>query len=193
MSGVAGRYTNSKEESDDPVVYVAPGTGACGITYTDDDFGACLKPGWVNSANVNGCNKWIQATSDASGISVYVRVVDACGASSNTTFGCNDLFLTKAAFTALAGSNSSEALQTGHLPGNVSWEFTNEPCGFCAMGYPGKLPCSGENDPCIGPDHDSVMRPGRLNLTAADSAAICRSPLTSMTKVKASASISSCS
>ena len=96
--------------SDDPVAYVAPGKGACAETYTDQSNVVCLAPGHVNSANVNGCNKWVQIRNDINGVVTQARVLDACGALPNTTFGCNDLFLSKRAFIQVAGNQREAAL-----------------------------------------------------------------------------------
>lgn len=48
------------EVSDDPNFYTKPGHSSCGYTYTNDSNVVCVSPGWVNSANVNGCNKWVE-------------------------------------------------------------------------------------------------------------------------------------
>jgi len=146
--------------SDDPVAYVASGKGACGLTYTDQSNVVCLAPGHVNSAIVNGCNKWVQIRNDVNGVVTQARVLDACGALPNTTFGCNDLFLSKRAFEQVAGNQRSAALAAGHLEANITWHFIVEPCWACQAGFPGKL-LNGTSDACIGQDVDGFLRCGR--------------------------------
>ncbi|PWN33403.1 uncharacterized protein FA14DRAFT_185177 [Meira miltonrushii] len=162
--------------SDDPVAYVASGKGACGQVYTDQSNVVCLAPGHVNSANVNGCNKWVQIRNDANGATTQARVLDACGALPNTTFGCNDLFLSKRAFEQLAGNQRQAALAAGHLEGNVTWNFITESCWGCYAGFPGKL-LDGSTDPCTGQDSAGFLRCGRKGgaqrIVGAESAEVC--------------------
>ncbi|PWN33404.1 uncharacterized protein FA14DRAFT_185179 [Meira miltonrushii] len=158
--------------TDDPVEYVAPGTGSCAYTYTDQSLVACLNPGQVNSAIVNGCHKWIELTNPANGIVAQAMVGDACGAVPNSTFGCNDVYLSKEVFVELAGDDSSTALQKGRLSGDLQWRFIIEPCKGCAMGYPGIF-LNGTTDPCTGHDSHGLLRCGRSNLSGQDVNKVC--------------------
>ncbi|PWN21030.1 hypothetical protein BCV69DRAFT_312300 [Microstroma glucosiphilum] len=156
---------NNKFVTTDPVFYTAPGTGSCGVKYTDQDVVACLKPGWVNSANKNGCNKWIEATIQVTGKRVTAQVVDSCGAlaASDTTFDCGDLYLSLAAYSVLAG-NDEKVIKAGRLPHPVQWSFIQEPCWACEQGLPGKQP-DGSPDHCTSLDNRGEMRHGRKPTT----------------------------
>lgn len=159
-------------KTDDPVKYVASGTGACGEPYTDQSLVACLNPGQVNSANVNGCHKWLELTNSDNGIVAQAMVLDACGAVPNSTFGCNDVFLSKEVFVELAGDKSEEALQKGRLDSNLRWRFVIEPCKGCAMGMPGIF-LNGTKDSCTGLDSNGLLRCGRKNLSAQEANQAC--------------------
>lgn len=126
---------NNKFVTSDPVFYTKPGTGSCGVTYTDNDVVACLKPGWINSANKNGCNKWIEATLQGTNRRVTAQVVDSCGAlpASDTTFDCGDLYLSLAAYAVLANHDQT-IIEKGRLPAAVEWSFIQEPCWACEQG-----------------------------------------------------------
>ncbi|KAL9939868.1 hypothetical protein V8E36_001685 [Tilletia maclaganii] len=106
------------EISDDPVFFVKPGKGACGITYSDSDLVACLAPGWINSAFHSKCGKKLAVADAQTGKQLVVKALDACGAVPGSTFGCNDIYLSKNAFEALGGST-----QLGRLTSNVTWNF----------------------------------------------------------------------
>lgn len=91
-------------------------------------------------------------------------MLDACGAVQNTTFGCNDAYLTLSTFSALVQGNTT-IIKAGRTPGPIRWRFTQEPCFGCWEGLPGKLPAGGE-DSCTGPDASGFIRSGRK--TGAD-------------------------
>lgn len=146
--------------SDDPVKYVASGKGACAEVYRDQSNVVCLNPGHVNSANVNGCNKWVQIRNNANGITTEARVLDACGALPNSTFGCNDLFLSKRTFEIVAGNQKDAAIKAGRLDTSITWHYTNEPCWACQAGFPGKL-LDGRSDTCTGQSFEGFLRCGR--------------------------------
>ncbi|PWN42888.1 hypothetical protein IE81DRAFT_341114 [Ceraceosorus guamensis] len=107
--------------SDDKVFFLSPGQGAC-TNYTDKDIGICLKPGWLNSGYHNLCDSVVEVFHPKANVSSFARVVDACGAVENATFGCNDVYLTKALFETLAG-NDTDAVDRGALLGQVQWRF----------------------------------------------------------------------
>ncbi|UZJ55140.1 hypothetical protein CBS101457_004460 [Exobasidium rhododendri] len=176
------------QKADDKVDYVKPGLSACGETYTDQSNVVCVAPGWIHSANVNGCNKWVTIFSKESGVSLQARVLDVCGASVNTTFGCNDIFLGKQVFEELAGKNKDKALEDGHISGEVLWNFSSEPCWGCAAGLPGKLP-DGKEDTCEGQDNAGNTRCGRRRgndrILGASSAFICNQQVDTCEKVNA--------
>ncbi|PWN90199.1 hypothetical protein FA10DRAFT_266688 [Acaromyces ingoldii] len=146
--------------TDDKVFWAAPGQGACGFNYTLETNGICLHPGWVNSANTNGCNKWVQIFSIETGITAQARVVDSCGAGRYDAFGCNDALVTKQTFEILAGKGVKKALDDGHLPGSILFRFIEEPCWACNAGLPGMLP-NGTKDDCTGEDYLGYPRCGR--------------------------------
>ncbi|KAL9937573.1 hypothetical protein V8E36_003118 [Tilletia maclaganii] len=110
-----GSVDHRRRVTSQPVKYVAAGDGACGH-YTDDDFGVCVKPGWVHSGHRNHCGDSVVLRHH--GNTIQARIIDVCGANSSP-FGCDDLYLTRAAFIALGG----DTLQ-GALDGNVVWSFT---------------------------------------------------------------------
>ncbi|CAO1632021.1 unnamed protein product [Sympodiomycopsis kandeliae] len=145
--------------SDDPVLYVAPGFGSCEFNYTNEDPGVCLAPGWIRSAHVNGCNKWVEVELPSLGTSTYARVLDACGAVKDSTFGCNDAYLTLSAFSALVQGNVT-LIANGRTPGPIKWRFRKEPCSACWKGLPGKLG-NGHEDDCQGEDDSGFIREGR--------------------------------
>lgn len=159
-------------KTDDPVQYVAPGTGSCSDTYTDQSLVACLNPGWIHSANVDGCHKWIELTNTANNIVAQAMVADACGAVPGSTFGCNDVYLSKEVFVELAGDDSQTALQKGHLDSALEWRYIVEPCKGCAMGYKGIF-LNGTDDPCTGYDSYGLLRCGRNNLSGQDVNNVC--------------------
>lgn len=152
---------NNKFVTSDPVFYTVPGTGSCGVKYTDQDVVACLKPGWIHSANKNGCNKWIEATLTTTGARVTAQVVDACGVlpAGHTTFDCGDLYLSLAAYSVLANHDPA-IIAKGRLPAPVQWSFIQEPCWACEQGLPGKQP-DGSPDHCTSIDNRGEMRHGR--------------------------------
>ncbi|KAK0527341.1 hypothetical protein OC835_005008 [Tilletia horrida] len=98
--------------------YVAPGTGACNVTYTDSTQGACLRPGWVNSAYTNTCGKQIKATNLKNGKTAVMNVVDVCGATADLASKCGDINFTKQTFIDLGGN-----VTIGTLDSNVKWQF----------------------------------------------------------------------
>ncbi|KAE8219271.1 hypothetical protein CF319_g7010 [Tilletia indica] len=114
ISGVALPF----EISDDAVFYVKPGTGACNVTYTDDDLVACLAPGWMGSAYHSHCGAQLAVADAETGKQVIVTALDTCGAVANTTFGCGDIYLSKGAFEDLGGN-----VTLGRLTSNVTWNF----------------------------------------------------------------------
>ncbi|PWN46480.1 hypothetical protein IE53DRAFT_365390, partial [Violaceomyces palustris] len=142
-------------ESDDKVDYLAPGMSACGEVYKDTDPVVCLKPGWVNSAYSNGCDKWV--TVEYNGKRVEGRVLDSCGALKDTTFGCNDIYLSLYLFEELGGNKT-----LGYLEGPVGWSFIEETCWGCQAGYNGTLPDgSGQTNCDSGVDYLGYERQGR--------------------------------
>ncbi|KAK0556886.1 hypothetical protein OC844_005739 [Tilletia horrida] len=98
--------------------YVAPGTGACGVTYTDSTQGACVRPGWVKSAYTNKCGKQIKATNLKNGKTAVMNVVDVCGATADLASKCGDINFTKQTFIDLGGN-----VTIGTLDSNVKWQF----------------------------------------------------------------------
>ncbi|KAK0531043.1 hypothetical protein OC842_003738 [Tilletia horrida] len=86
--------------------YVAPGTGAC------------LRPGWVNSAYTNTCGKQIKATNLKNGKTAVMNVVDVCGATADLASKCSDINFTKQTFIDLGGN-----VTIGTLDSNVKWQF----------------------------------------------------------------------
>ncbi|CAD6941447.1 unnamed protein product [Tilletia laevis] len=106
------------EISDDTVFYVVPGLGSCGVNYTDTDLVACLAPGWMGSAYHSHCGSLIAVADPETGKQVIVKALDTCGAAANTTFGCNDIYLSKTAFEDLGGNTT-----LGRLTSNITWNF----------------------------------------------------------------------
>ncbi|KAK0552207.1 hypothetical protein OC846_001892 [Tilletia horrida] len=103
-----------------PVKYIPdnanPQAGACGGTYGGDAPGICIKPGFVHSGFANHCGAAVELRYN--GITLKGKVVDVCGADAGSTMGCNDLFLTQAAFLKFGGDTA-----VGQLPGKVEWKF----------------------------------------------------------------------
>ncbi|CEH18037.1 hypothetical protein CBOM_04469 [Ceraceosorus bombacis] len=99
--------------SDDKVFFLSPGQGAC-TNYTDADIGVCLKPGWLSSGYHNLCDSVVEVFHPKANVSSFARVVDACGAVENATFGCNDVYLTKALFETLAGNDTDAVDRVTH-------------------------------------------------------------------------------
>ncbi|KAE8231724.1 hypothetical protein CF326_g3252 [Tilletia indica] len=112
------RAVKKTQTTDDLPFYLKPGTGSCNIPYTDDTLGACLNPGWIHSAYHSKCGKFATVTNPANKKTVRVEILDVCGAVEGSTFGCNDMSFTKAAFIALGGNITS-----GHIDSNVEWYF----------------------------------------------------------------------
>ncbi|KAL9937586.1 hypothetical protein V8E36_003131 [Tilletia maclaganii] len=110
-----GSVSHRQRATSQPVQYVKPGNGACG-PYTDNDLGICVKPGFVKSGHRNHCGEKVALRSGKH--TVRARVIDVCGATSDSPLGCNDIYLTKAAFVALGGDTSKGKLDEG-----VKWFF----------------------------------------------------------------------
>lgn len=60
----------------------------------------------------NQCDQVVHVFHPQANVSSYARVVDACGAVENSTFGCNDIYFTKGLFEVLAG-NDTDAVTRG--------------------------------------------------------------------------------
>ncbi|KAL9937590.1 hypothetical protein V8E36_003135 [Tilletia maclaganii] len=110
-----GSVSHRQRTTSQLVQYVKPGNGACG-PYTDNDLGVCVRPGFVKSGYRNHCGDKVALRSGKH--TVRARVIDVCGAVDDTNFGCDDLYLTKAAFVALGGDTSKGTLNEG-----VKWFF----------------------------------------------------------------------
>lgn len=105
-------------------------------SYTDADPVACIDKGWMASAKFgSSCNKWIEAELPSLGTKVQVRALDTCGNHDDPTnnFGCNDIYFSLSAFSALAQGNAT-TVAAGALPGEVRWRFIEEPCFACEEG-----------------------------------------------------------
>ncbi|PWN26196.1 hypothetical protein BDZ90DRAFT_280731 [Jaminaea rosea] len=145
----------------DPLYYVKPGDGACGL-YTNQDAGVCMNRGWVKSGYVNSCDgKWVEITLPATGVKTVARVLDVCGDPSapGDTFGCDDLRMTLSTFSALAQGDPA-IIKANSLPTPAIWRFVQEPCWACEAGLKGISP-TGKPDDCHGPDSFGIMRNGR--------------------------------
>jgi hypothetical protein len=153
------------QQPDDPNFYLAPGLGACGFNYTDQTNVVCVAPGWTKSANVNRCNTWVEVYSPDSGVVSQGIVWDACGAVPNSTFGCNDMYLSKQLFMQMAGKQRDQALNAGRLPNAIQWRFIDMPCWGCYAGLPG-VTLNGTVDSCQGYDSMGFLRCG--NMTGSD-------------------------
>ncbi|KAK0556889.1 hypothetical protein OC844_005742 [Tilletia horrida] len=113
-TGVAAPF----EISDDNVFFLKPGLGSCGANYTDAQLVACLSPGWMKSAYHNHCFDYVAIADAETGKQIIAQALDTCGAVPNSTFGCNDIYLSKAAFETLGGNTT-----LGRLTSNVTWNF----------------------------------------------------------------------
>jgi len=130
--GTPGRIDGSKAGRQ--TTFLAPGTGACGITYTDNDHGACLwgglnaveppkkgqQPGWLSGSYTKNCGKkfFIQR----GGRQATGSFVDSCsfadGDDLTVEQGCSSIYVTRATFVALGGDpNGSGRIQVD------SWDF----------------------------------------------------------------------
>ncbi|OAV93913.1 hypothetical protein PTTG_04406 [Puccinia triticina 1-1 BBBD Race 1] len=101
---------------------LTPGSGACGITYTDDDKGACLwgglnsvepipqgqESGWLTGSNTKNCGKSFfinRGNKRATG-----KFVDSCsfadGPKLTVKQGCSTIYVTLATYIDLGGNPS---------------------------------------------------------------------------------------
>ena len=60
----------------------------------------------------NQCDQVVHVFHPQANVSSFARVVDACGAVENSSFGCNDIYFTKGLFEVLAG-NDTDAVTRG--------------------------------------------------------------------------------
>jgi len=115
------------EKSDDPVYYLSPGMSYCEEVYTDQSNVVCVSSGHFPKGSHKACQEWVQVINKDSGVVSYGRILDECGVVPNSTFGCNDIYLSKQMFEELAGKNSAGALDSGHLD-QVEWRKVIPPC-----------------------------------------------------------------
>ncbi|KAA1118977.1 hypothetical protein PGT21_012026 [Puccinia graminis f. sp. tritici] len=101
---------------------LTPGTGACGITYTDDTKGACLwgglnsvepvpqdqQPGWLTGANTKNCGKkFFINRGDHHATGTFVDSCSFAGAKKLTIEeGCSTIYVTLATYKDLGGDPS---------------------------------------------------------------------------------------
>ncbi|PWN33406.1 uncharacterized protein FA14DRAFT_185181 [Meira miltonrushii] len=166
----------SWETSDDPVYYLSPGMSFCEEVYTDQSNVVCVSSGHFPKNNPHkSCSEWVQVTNKASGVVSFGRILDQCGDVPNSTFGCNDIFLSKQMFEELAGKDEEGALNAGHLD-QVEWRKVVSPCFGLYAGLPGKYP-NGTIDPGFGEDSNGFLRCGRKTgddrLVGPDIAKVC--------------------
>lgn len=175
------------QNSGQPNLFVAPPTptgppGACGWKYTDNSNIVCVAPGHVHSANINQCGAWVQVFLPETGVVTQAMVSDVCGAVPDSKFGCNDIYLGKQVFEQLAGSQRTEAVQAGRLPGQVQWQFIAEPCWACYAGLNGTT-LDGGKDSCKGQDNMGFTRCGRKHggerIVGAAADYVCNQQVTS--------------
>jgi len=163
------------ETSDDKVFYLAPGLSKCNVNYTDQSNVVCVSPQYFANDSLKNCNEWVQVFNPDTGIVSYGRILDECGAVPNSTFGCNDIYLSKKMFTELAGKQSSEALDSGHLT-SVQWRKVVPPCWSLWAGLPGKYPNATQDDG-FGYDSNGFLRCGKRHgqdrVVGADVAKVC--------------------
>lgn len=146
---------------DDKVYYLNAEQSACGPTYTDFSNVVCVSSGYINHAKVSHCNNWVQLFNPKNGVTAQGYVLDSCdGDDPNSTFGCNDIYVSLGLFKKLAGSQEKEAIARGDLGGPINWRYIEQPCWAAYAGLPGTL-LNGKQDPAQGPDFEGNLRCGR--------------------------------
>ncbi|KAN0064897.1 hypothetical protein ACQY0O_001954 [Thecaphora frezii] len=147
----------SQLKNTNPVFWVKSGSGACS-NYTDSSMTACIDSNWLENKEFP-CEQWVEV--NYNGTQIQARVQDTCPGA-----GCDGVFLSKRAFTLLAGKQASDALASGRLPaGKVTWKFLDsEPWWGCLAGLPGRK-SSGGKDSCKGNDDYNCHRYGRRHST----------------------------
>ena len=171
VNGAAKKW----ETSDDPVYYLSPGMSFCEEVYTDQSNVVCVSSGHFPKGSLKSCNEWVQVTNKQSGVVSFGRILDQCGAVPNSTFGCNDIYLSKQMFIELAGKDANGAIQSGHLD-QVEWRKVTPPCFGLWAGLPGKMP-DGSPDNGQGQDTNGFLRCGKKTgedrVVGADVAKVC--------------------
>lgn len=115
-----------------PTKEIAPGLGACGVTYTADSDAICLflgnahtkvpnaTPGWVSGSSTANCGKkiWIENANNKGDNRVHGYVRDACPMEDFLTLdtGCPAIWVAKKLYDQLSINNVAQVDQ---------WDFAH--------------------------------------------------------------------